>query len=122
MKKILIADDSLFMRKVLMDIISSMTGKYKIIEAYSGAKALEMNKKEKPDLILLDIIMPESEEAGLNALKKIMKADPESKVVMISAVGQDSVIEECKKHGASAFITKPFDESRITKTIEKYLE
>lgn len=122
MKKILVADDSLFMRKVLTDIIAGKKGKYKIIEAHSGKSALEMFIREKPDLILLDIIMPESEEAGLDVLKKVMKADPETKVVMITAVGQELVIEECKKLGALDYITKPFDETHVVKTIEKYLK
>ena len=121
MKKILIADDSLFMRKVLTDIISSKTDKYKILEAHSGTSALEMFKKESPDLILLDIIMPESEEAGLKVLRKVMKTDPEAKVVMITAVGQELIIEECKRLGAKNYITKPFDEEQVVQTVEKCL-
>jgi len=121
MKKILIADDSLFMRKVLKDILSSNAGEYEIVEAHSGRSSLEQFKKENPDLILLDIIMPESEEEGLNVLRKIMKTNPEAKVVMITAVGQKLVMEECKKLGAKDYIIKPFDEEQVVKTVEKYL-
>ena len=121
MKKILIADDSLFMRKILTDIISNRARKCKIIEAHSGASALDMFIKEKPDLILLDIIMPEGEETGLEVLKKVMKADPKTNIVMITAVGQEVVMEECKKFGAKDYITKPFDEEYVVKTIERYL-
>jgi len=117
-KKILIADDSLFMRKMLKDILSD---KYEIIEAESGAKAEEQFKKEKPDLVLLDIIMPEGEEEGLKVLERIKKADPKVKVVMITAVGQDAVIEESKKHGAEAHIIKPFDKKQVLETVAKYL-
>ncbi|MEE8179634.1 MAG: response regulator [bacterium] len=121
MKKILIADDSLFMRKVLTDILSSKPDEYKLLEASSGKSALELFKKGKPDLILLDIIMPEGEEAGINVLRQVMKTDPEAKVVMITAVGQELVIEECKKLGAKDYIIKPFDEKQVNGTVEKYL-
>ena len=121
MKKILIADDSLFMRKVLTDILSSKPDEYKLLEARSGKSALELFKKEKPDLILLDIIMPECEEAGIKVLRTVMKTNPETKVIMITAVGQGLVIEECKKLGAKDYIIKPFDENQVIKTVEKYL-
>lgn len=138
MKKILIVDDSLFMRMVLKKILSkegvtsgksksasggkASTDKYVIVEADSGSKAMEQFKKEKPDLVLLDIIMPGGEEEGVGILKKIMKIDSETKVVMISAVGQDAIIEECKKRGAKDYIVKPFDEKIVAETAEKHLE
>ena len=96
-KKILIADDSLFMRKILKDILAD---KYEIVEAATGLEAEQQFKEEKPDLILLDIIMPEGEEEGIKVLQKIRKTNPKSQVVMITAVGQDTIIEECKKLGA----------------------
>ena len=117
-KKILIADDSLFMRKMLKDILSD---KYEIIEAESAAVAQKQIKKQKPDLTLLDIIMPEGEEAGIRVLKSVMKADPEQKIIMITAVGQDSIVSECKKSGAVDYIVKPFDKEKVVKTVEKYL-
>ena len=119
MKKILIADDSLFMRKILKDILSSV---YEITEADSGDKALRQFKKEKPDLVLLDIIMPAGEEEGLRVLQEIMENAPAAKVVMITAVGQDAIIEECKKLGARDYIVKPFDETRILEIVKKCLE
>jgi two-component system chemotaxis response regulator CheY len=117
-KKILIADDSLFMRKMLKDILSD---KYEIVEAETGAGALKQIEKEKPDLVLLDIIMPEGEEEGIIVLKKVMKASPKAKVVMITAVGQDTIVEECKKAGAADYLIKPFDKERVIKTVNKYL-
>lgn len=121
MKKILIADDSLFMRIVLKNILSNVKGEYKILEAESGAKTLDLCKKEEPDLILLDIIMPESEEAGIHVLEALMKINPEMKVIMISAVGQDLILDRCKELGAKDYIIKPFDEKLIIRTVKKYL-
>ncbi len=118
MKKILIADDSLFMRKILRDILSK---DYEIVEADTGKKALKQFKKEKPDLTLLDIIMPESEEEGLRVLKEIKKNDSRACVVMVTAVGQIVITEECKKLGAKDVITKPFEEKEILEIVEKYL-
>ncbi|ODS30777.1 MAG: CheY-like receiver, partial [Candidatus Scalindua rubra] len=81
-KKILIVDDSLFMRNVLKD---NLPDKYKVVEAASGSKAKEQFRKEKPDLTLLDIIMPEGEEEGISVLKNIKKINPKANVVMVTA-------------------------------------
>jgi len=118
MSKILIADDSLFMRKILKDILSE---DYKVVEADSGAKALEQFEKEKPDLILLDIIMPKGEEEGVRVLRSIIEKDPEAQVVMITAIGQEAIIEECRKLGAKDYIVKPFDAKMVDETVEKCL-
>jgi len=120
MKKILIADDSVFMRKILKNTLSGEKN-YEIVEADSGATTLEQFKKEKPDLTLLDIIMPEGEEAGLKVLETLKKNDPQTRVIMITAVGQDAIIEKCKKLGATDYIVKPFDEKQIVKTVERCL-
>jgi len=120
MKKILIADDSLFMRKMLKDILS-IEDKYEMIEAQNGREAEGQFKEHNPDLTLLDIIMPEGEEEGITILKTIKKLSPGAKVVMITAVGQDSVIAECKKAGAADYIIKPFDKEKVIRTVEKCL-
>ena len=117
-KKILIADDSLFMRKMLKDILSD---NYEIVEAESGSKVEKQIKTERPDLTLLDIIMPEGEEEGIRVLKEIKKNNKNAQVVMITAVGQDAVIEECKKLGAGDYVIKPFDKEKVIKTVQKYL-
>ena len=117
-KKILIADDSLFMR---MTLRNNLIKEYEIVEADSGAEALEQFQKEKPDLVLLDIVMPQGEEEGVRVLKEIMKNNPQAQVVMITAVGQEAIIEECKKLGAKDYIVKPFDEKLVNETVEKYL-
>ena len=119
MKKILIADDSLFMRKILKDTLSAL---YEVIEADSGAKALEQFEKEKPDMVLLDIVMPEDEEEGVRVLREIMNAKPQTTVIMITAVGQDSVMEKCKKLGAKAYIAKPFDKNEVLSIVEEHLK
>jgi len=118
MKKILIADDSLFMRMTLKNILSK---EYEIVEADTGVKTLQQFKKEKPDMVLLDIVMPEGEEEGVRALRKIMKDNPKACVVMVTAVGQDAIIEECSKLGARDYIVKPFDEKLVAETVEKCL-
>lgn len=118
MKKILIADDSLFMRKILKDILSD---KYEIVEAKSGSETEKQFRKEKPDLVLLDIVMPEGVEEGLRVLREIRKTNPNACVVMITAVGQDMIIEECRKLGAKDHIVKPFDEEQVRQTVAKHL-
>jgi len=118
-KKVLITDDSLFMRVILRNILSD---KYEIVEAESGVKAEEQFKREKPDLILLDIIMPEGEEEGIKVLQKIGKANPKTPVVMITAIGQNSIIEKCKELGAVDYIVKPFDREKVLDTVKKYLD
>ena len=117
-KKILIVDDSLFMR---MTLRNNLIGEYEIVEADSGAEALEQFQKEKPDLVLLDIVMPQGEEEGIRVIKEIMENNPQAQVVMITAVGQEAIIEECKKLGAKDYIVKPFDEKLVNETVEKYL-
>jgi two-component system, chemotaxis family, chemotaxis protein CheY len=119
MKKVLVTDDSEFIRKVIKDILSPQ---YDVVTANNGKKAVAMFKKEKPDMVLLDIIMPDGEEEGLIALKKLKALDGNVPVIMISAVGQDTVQEECKKLGAADYITKPFSEEDVLEKVGKYLK
>ena len=121
MKKILIVDDSLFMRKVLCNILSKIDDKFQIFEGSTGKSGLELFKSENPNITLLDIIMPDSEEEGVKVLRRIMEIDPKANVIMITAVGQDLIMKECKKLGAKDYIVKPFDEKKIFTTVEKYL-
>jgi len=117
MKKILIVDDSAFMRGIVKHILS----KYKIVEADSGAAALEQVKKEKPDLVLLDIIMPGGEHEGVRVLQEVMKTNRGAQVVMITAIGHDAIIKQCRKLGAKDYIVKPFDEEQVIETVRKVL-
>lgn len=118
MKKILIVDDSMFMR---MTLRNNLPKGYEVIEADSGAKALEQFKEQKPDLVLLDIVMPEGEEEGVEVLREIMRINPQACVVMITAVGQNAIMDQCKELGAKDYIVKPFDEKVVAETVEKYL-
>ncbi len=118
MVKVLVADDSLFMRKILARILDKM--KYKdIVEAENGDEALEKFKSEKPDLVLLDIVM--KEKYGIDVLREIMALDSKAKVIIVSAVGQESIVKEATHLGAKEFITKPFKESEVVDTIHKVL-
>jgi len=117
-KKILVVDDSLFMRMTLKDVLSK---EYEIVEADTGAKALEQFRKQKPDLVLLDIVMPKGEEEGVRVLQELMETNPQACVIMITAVGQEAIIEECKKLGAKDYIVKPFDKKLVAGTVEKCL-
>lgn len=113
--KILTADDSAFMRKLLIDILKG-AGYTSIIEAENGRVAVEKYNKEKPDLVLLDIIMPELD--GVQVLKQIGSS---AKVLMVSAVGQDSIIKDAMDSGAKGFIVKPFEKDRVLEEVKKAL-
>jgi two-component system chemotaxis response regulator CheY len=113
--KILLTDDSVFMRNVLKNILEN-AGYKNFIEAGDGREALEKIAAEKPDLILLDIIMPEV--GGIEVLKKIGTQYP---VLIISAVGQDQVVQEAKSLGARGYIVKPFDNKQVLAEVHAVL-
>jgi two-component system chemotaxis response regulator CheY len=92
---------------------------HEIAEAENGAKAVEVYKDQKPDLVLMDITMPEMD--GLTALKEIRGYDPKAKVVMLTALGQESVVLEAIKSGARDFVVKPFERERVINAITKLL-
>jgi DNA-binding NtrC family response regulator len=114
--KILIADDSEYHRATLQQIIPQ---KYSIVEADSGTEARSMFDKENPDVVLLDIVMPEGEEEGVEVLRALKKKKPDLKVIMISAIGANRVTEECKKLGVTEYIEKPFDKQQVLSALEK---
>lgn len=118
MKKILIADDSMFMRGMLKEIVAKAFPDYEVMEAEAQSDALA--KSKEVDLVLLDIIMPEAEE-GVEVLRQIKKDNPDAKVIMITAVGSNLVIEKCREIGCLDYITKPFDEAKIIETLKKYI-
>lgn len=113
--KILIADDSEFMRKVLKTILEG-SGFSNFIEAVDGKEVLQKIEKEKPDLVLLDLIMPEV--GGMEVLKKAGKT---VKILVVSAVGQENMVEEAKSYGAVGYIVKPFDRNKVIEDVEKVL-
>ena len=117
-KRILIVDDAVFMRMKLRDILEK--NGYEVAgEAQNGQEALDKYKVEKPDLVTMDITMPDVD--GLDGLKMIMKADPNAKVVMCSAMGQQGMVMDAIKSGAVDFIVKPFDTERVIKSLDRAL-
>ncbi|MBB5174144.1 response regulator [Texcoconibacillus texcoconensis] len=118
MGKLLITDDAAFMRMTLKNIVTA-AGYEVVAEAANGYEAIEQYKETKPDLVTLDITMPELD--GLEALKQIKQHDPDAKIIMCSAMGQQDMVLNAIQNGASDFIVKPFDENRITETIERTL-
>ena len=116
MKKVLIVDDSAFMRMLLKEKVSNAV-QSEILEASNGKQAIETAKKQKPDLVLLDIVMPDID--GETVLSNLRKAGIKSKVIMVTAVGQKPVIERCKSLGISGYIVKPFDDAKIKELVQK---
>lgn len=115
-KKILIVDDAIFMRMKLKDILES-NGYEVVAEAQDGKEAIEKYQTEKPDLVTMDITMPEMD--GVSALKEIKKIDPNATIIMCSAMGQQAMVMEAIQAGAVDFIVKPFDTERVIKSLEK---
>lgn len=115
-KKVLIVDDAIFMRMKLKDILEK-NGFEVVGEAQNGVEAIEKYKTESPDLVTMDITMPEMD--GVTALKEIKKVDGDAKVIMCSAMGQQSMVMDAIKSGALDFIVKPFDTDRVVKALQK---
>ncbi len=118
MATVLIADDSLFMRKRLADILTE-AGHEVVAEAENGDEAIMAFRRHNPELILLDITMPERN--GYGALGQIMSFDENAKVVMCSALGEESVVQNCLDAGAKAFVVKPFDPEQVAEAVEAAL-
>lgn len=121
MAKVLVVDDALFMRKMLIDILKK-EGFEICGEAENGKDAIEQYKQLKPDLVTMDIVMPRMDEVdGIGAVREIMKTDPQAKIIMVSAMGQHVLVVEAIQAGAKDFITKPFQPSRITEALKRLL-
>ena len=115
-KNILICDDTAFMRMMIKDILTK--NGYNIAgEAENGLKAIEKYAEVKPDLVLMDITMPEMD--GIEALKRIKAADPNASVIMCSAMGQQAMVIESIQAGAKDFIVKPFQADRVIEAVQK---
>ena len=118
MARVLVVDDAAFMRKMVSDALTK--GGHEVVgEAGNGIEALSQFQALKPDLMTLDITMPEKD--GLAALADIMAADPSAKVVMCSALGQESKVLEAIKLGAKDFVVKPFQPDRVIDAVGKAL-
>ena len=114
--RVMVVDDALFMRNMLKDIF--VRAGYEIVaEAENGEMALELYQEAKPDLVTMDIVMPK--KSGIEALQEIMGSDPTACVVMVSALGQDSLVLEAVESGAKDFIVKPFKEDKVLDIVRR---
>jgi len=118
-KRILIVDDSFYMRTMLKNMLTD-AGYDVVGEAANGQQALEMAVATTPDLITLDVILPDN--TGLDVLKGIRQQQPDAKVVMCSAVGQETIVNEAIENGALAYIVKPFSEERVLEIVGSALQ
>lgn len=118
-KRVLIVDDALFMRKMLRGILEE-DGFEVVAEAADGAEAVLTYRDVRPDIVTLDIIMPVKN--GIEALREIMVIDPGARVVICSAVGQESLVQKAQGGGARDFILKPFNPDRVKEIIRKVAE
>ena len=117
-KNILVCDDAAFMRMMIKDILTK--NGYEVAgEAENGAKAVEKYNELKPDLVLMDITMPEMD--GIQALKKIKEVDGGALVIMCSAMGQQAMVIESIQSGAKDFIVKPFQADRVIEAVKKVI-
>ncbi|PLS16790.1 two-component system response regulator [Bacillus sp. M6-12] len=118
MTRILIVDDAKFMRITLCNILKKAD--FEIAgEGENGRQAIEMFRELKPDLVIMDITMPEL--SGLDAIKQIKLEFPQAKVIMCSAMGQQKMVMEAIEAGAKDFIIKPFDENRVLEAVSRVL-
>jgi two-component system, chemotaxis family, chemotaxis protein CheY len=118
MARVLVVDDAAFMRKVVSDALAS--GGHEVVgQAGNGDEAVERFQELRPELTTLDITMPQKD--GLSALAEIMSIDPAAKVLMCSALGQESKVIESIKLGAKDFVVKPFQPARLLEAVGKAL-
>ena len=121
MARVLVVDDALFMRRMLSDILKK-EGIEICGEAENGKEAIDKYSQLKPDLVTMDIVMPKIEEIdGIGAVKEIIKADSQAKIIMVSAMGQHSLVVEAIQAGAKDFVTKPFQPSRVIEAVKRAL-
>jgi two-component system chemotaxis response regulator CheY len=116
--KILVVDDAAFMRMMLKKILAS-TG-FEIVEAVDGSDGISKYKELKPNMVLLDIVMPNID--GIECLKQIMAFDKNARVVMCSSIGQQAIVTDAINIGARDFIVKPFDAAKVLESVTKNLQ
>ena len=118
-KRALVVDDSMLMRRMITDILSS-SGWDVVAEAANGEEAVALYGQFRPDAVTLDIVMPGTN--GMFALERILQADPRAKIVVISALNQTKLISEAIRKGAQDFIAKPFLPEQVQETLNRSLE
>lgn len=115
---VLVCDDAIFMRTMISDILAQAG--YEIVgEAESGMQAIERYKQLKPDLVTMDIVMPDL--GGIEAVREIVKFDPAARILMCSAMGQQALVVEAIQAGARDFVVKPFQPSRVLEAVQRVL-
>lgn len=115
---VLVCDDAIFMRTMITDILSQAG--YDIVgEAESGSQAVQRYRDLKPDLVTMDIVMPDM--GGIEAVREIVKHDPDAKILMCSAMGQQALVVEAIQAGAKDFVVKPFQPSRVLEAVQRVL-
>jgi two-component system chemotaxis response regulator CheY len=119
MARILVADDASFMRQMIREIVE-MEGHEVVAEASDGIEAIDQFKNHHPDVVTMDIVMPR--RSGIDAVKAIIEFDPSARVVMCSALGQETLVTEALQAGARDFIVKPFKPDAVVNTLKKVLE
>ena len=116
--RVLVCDDAIFMRTMISDILSGAG--YEVVgEAETGLQAIERYRELNPDLVTMDMVMPEMD--GITAVKQIIASDPNAKIIMCTSMGQQALVVEAIQAGAKSFITKPFQPPKILETINKVL-
>jgi two-component system chemotaxis response regulator CheY len=115
---VLVCDDAIFMRTMISDILTQ-AGFEVVGEAESGAQAVEKYRSLKPDLVTMDIVMPDM--GGIEAVREICKKNPEAKILMCSAMGQQALVVEAIQAGAKDFVVKPFQPSRVLEAVQRVL-
>ena len=115
---VLVCDDAIFMRTMITDILTQ-AGYDVVGEAETGAQAVERYRQLKPDLVTMDIVMPDM--GGIEAVRAICKDSPEAKILMCSAMGQQALVVEAIQAGAKDFVVKPFQPSRVLEAVQRVL-
>ncbi|MFW9895824.1 MAG: response regulator [Candidatus Thorarchaeota archaeon] len=119
-KKVLIVDDAQFTRNMLKNIISKIEEIEVIGEASNGVEAISLYKKLNPDLVTMDLVMPE--KGGIEATEEILKINSKALIVVVSALGQEALVLEAAKKGAKDFIQKPFKTEQILEVMDRILK
>jgi len=116
--RVLVVDDAIFMRRMISEILEE-NGMEIVGEADTGAAAIKLYRELTPDLVTMDIIMPEMN--GIDAVKEIIEMDSQARIVMCSALGQQALVQEAISAGAKDFLIKPFNPSRVVEVVNKVL-
>jgi len=118
--RVLIVDDAMFMRSMIKDILTNAGGRYEVVgEASNGREAIARYRELQPDLVTMDIVMPQLD--GIEATREILKIEPKATVVICSAMGQEALVVESISAGAKDFIVKPFSAERVLQVLAKVL-